>query len=66
MIYTDEEKSKVIIFSGRIANELLRRGFQIVEVRPDKRNKIRTVFIFNGEEGIEDAILSLTEPYNPF
>lgn len=66
MIYTDEEKSKVIIFSGRIANELLRRGFQIVEVRPDKRNKIRTVFIFNGEDGIEGAILSLTEPCNPF
>ena len=66
MIYTDENKSKVIVFSGRIANELLRKGYQIVEVRPDKRNKIRSVFLFNGELGIEEEILRLSGTENIF
>lgn len=66
MIYTDEHKSRVIIYSGRIANELLRRGFRIVEVRPDKRNKIKTVFLFQVENDIEQHIISLTESENIF
>lgn len=66
MIYTDENKSKVIVFSGRIANELLRKGYQIVEVRPDKRNKIKTIFLFKGEVGIEEEILKLTGMKNIF
>lgn len=66
MIYTDEHKSRVIIYSGRIANKLLRRGFHIVEVRPDKRNKIKTVFLFQVENDIEQHIISLTESENIF
>lgn len=66
MVYTDEHKSKVFIYSGRIANELLRRGYHIVEVRPDKRNKIKTVFLFQVEKDIEKHILSLTEAKNIF
>ena len=66
MIYTDENKSRVIVFSGQIANELLRKGYQIVEVRPDKRNKIKTIFLFNVEQGIENEILKLTGTENIF
>lgn len=66
MIYTDENKSRVIVFSGRVANELLRKGYQIVEVRPDKRNKIKTIFLFKGEIGIEEEILRLSGTDNIF
>ncbi|GLC78312.1 hypothetical protein [Lacrimispora brassicae] len=66
MIYTDENKSRVIVFSGRVANALLKKGYQIVEVRPDKRNKIRSVFLFNGELGIENEILRLSGTENIF
>lgn len=66
MIYTDENKSRVIVFSGQIANELLRKGYQIVEVRSDKRNKIKTIFLFNVEQGIENEILKLTGTENIF
>lgn len=66
MIYTDENKSRVIVFSGRVANALLKKGYQIVEVRPDKRNKIRSVFLFNGELGIEEEILRLSGTENIF
>lgn len=66
MIYTDENKSKVIVFSGQIANELLRKGYQIVEVRSDKRNKIKTIFLFNVEQGIEEEILRLSGTDNIF
>ena len=66
MIYTDENKSRVIVFSGRVANELLRKGYQIVEVRSDKRNKIKTIFLFKGEIGIEEEILRLSGTDNIF
>ena len=64
MIYLNENKTKVLIFSGRVANELLTKGYRIIQVIPDKRNKIKTVFVFEANIGIEKDILSLTESTN--
>lgn len=66
MIYLDEEKSKVLIFSGNIANKLLDKGHEIVQVRPDKRNKIKTVFIFAGDTTIEKDLLSCMDMIDCF
>ena len=46
MIYTDEQKKGIIIYSGKVANELLRQGYRITRVMPDKKNKMRTIYIF--------------------
>lgn len=59
MHYEDESKNRVIIYSGRIANALLDKGYQIVQVRPDKRNKIKSVFVFRADEGIEDELFGI-------
>lgn len=59
MHYEDESKNRVIIYSGRIANALLDKGYQIVQVRPDKRNKIKSVFVFRADDGIEDELLKM-------
>lgn len=32
MIYTDEQKKGIIIYSGKVANELLRQGYRITRV----------------------------------
>lgn len=66
MLYEDETKGHMIVFSGRIANELLRKGYTITEVRPDKRNKIKSVFVFKSEHGIEDEIVRLSQDNNVF
>jgi hypothetical protein len=60
MRYT--ETSSIIIYSGKIANELLRRGHRIVKVMPDRRNKIKTVFIFANDECIVQDVDELTRP----
>lgn len=60
MRYT--ETSSIIIYSGKIANELLKRGHRIVKVMPDRRNKIKTVFIFANDECIVQDVDELTRP----
>lgn len=60
MKYT--EQHDVIIYSGKIANELLRRGHRIVKVMPDRRNKIKTVFVFANERNIVRDVDELTRP----
>lgn len=60
MKYTEEHS--IIIYSGKIANELLRRGHRIVKVMPDRRNKIKTVFIFANDECIVRDVDELTRP----
>ena len=59
MHYEDESKNRVIIYSGRIANALLDKGYQIVQVRPDRRNKIKSVFVFRSDNGIEDELYQM-------
>ena len=61
MIYLNEEKTEVLIFSGRISNELLSKGYRIIRLLPDKRNKIKTVFVFQATKGFEDDVLKLTK-----
>ena len=52
----------IIIYSGKIANELLLRGHRIVKVMPDRRNKIKTVFVFSNDERIVQDMDELTRP----
>lgn len=56
MIYTDEEKEGIIIFAGKVARELLRRGYTIIDVKPDKTNKIKSIFVFRRENRIEKVL----------
>lgn len=43
----------IIIHNGDMTNELLQKGYHIVQVRPDRRNKIKTIFIFKGTEELK-------------
>ena len=64
MNYSNEHKTECYIFSGYVANELLRRGSRITHVKADKKNKQRSVFLFKVENNIERAIDSITEQMN--
>ena len=56
MIYADEHKKEIIIYSGKVANRLLDQGYRITKVLPDKKNKVRTIFVFAVENNIEEAL----------
>lgn len=51
-------KEAIVIFTAKLARNLLKDGFTITDIKPDKTdpdNK-RSVFIFRKENHIEDKI----------
>ena len=60
MLIQNDEKDAIIIFSGKVARELLRRGFTIVDVKPDKKNRIKSVFVFKYENHIDKVLADIT------
>ncbi len=49
-----------LIFTGRIARALLRKGFQIVDVKPNKYYPERTVFVFKDDLGLKEEVQKLS------
>ena len=49
-----EEKKTVIIFTAKKARKLLKEGFILVDIKPDKTDfeGKRSVFVFKNEDGI--------------
>ncbi len=52
------EKSTIIIFTAKLARNLLKNGFTIVDIKPDRTDEDgkRSVFIFKKEKDIEEVI----------
>lgn len=52
------DKSTIIIFTAKLARNLLKDGFTIVDIKPDRTDKDgkRSVFIFKKENHIEEVI----------
>lgn len=55
MEYKNDEDGK-LIFSPQVAKYLLHRSFQIIDIKPDKNNKDKTIFIFKKNDGLVEAI----------
>ena len=51
-------KDSIIIFSATRARELLRAGFQIIDIKPDRKDKthMRSVFVFRYDEKIQQYL----------
>lgn len=52
------DRSTIIIFTAKLARSLLKDGFTIVDIKPDRTDKDckRNVFVFRNENHIEDKI----------
>lgn len=53
-----EKKDTIVIFTAKTARKLLKNGFTLVDIKPDKTDSDckRTVFIFKNEDGIMEKI----------
>lgn len=40
----------IIIFSARVAKDLIRKGFRVSDIQPDKALAIKTIFFFSNTE----------------
>ena len=51
-------KDSIIIFSATRARELLRAGFQIIDIKPVRKDKthMRSVFVFLYDENIQQYL----------
>lgn len=58
MIDSIEKKNTIVIFTAKLARTLLKDGFTIVDIKPDRTDKDgkRSVFVFKKESNIEEII----------
>lgn len=49
-----------LVFSGKIARQLLRLNYQIVDLRPNRENTDRTVFVFKDVPGLKENLRKLS------
>ena len=51
-----------MVFTSQIARQLLREGYQIVDIKPDKLDSDgkRSVFIFKHKDGLIDDVKRLS------
>ena len=56
----DSEKN-FIVFTGRIARALLRKGYTITDIQQHKDNHDKTVFYFRDQSGLKEAIYELSQ-----
>lgn len=52
------KKNTIVIFTAKMARNLLKDGFTIVDIKPDRTDKDgkRSVFVFKKERDIEELI----------
>lgn len=46
------EKESILIFNPKIARKLIKSGFILIDIKPHKENKDRTVFVFKRTESL--------------
>ena len=52
------KKDVITVFSAKVARKLLREGFTIVDIKPDRLDPDhkRTLFLFKNEDGLIEKI----------
>ena len=50
-----------LVFSGRVARALLRKGYEIVDIKANKQDTDKTVFIFKTERDIANELSAMTK-----
>ena len=53
-----KEKDTVIIFTAKKSRDLLKMGYTLVDIKPDKTDpdRKRSVFVFKNEEGLLEKL----------
>lgn len=57
------KKETIVVFTAKIARELLHDGFTLVDIKPDKKDPDgkRSVFVFKIEVGLLETIKEYKE-----
>ena len=65
MIERVNTKTEKVVYSAKVARELLRRGYKIVDIKPDKFDICHkaSIFVFKNEGTLEEEIYEISGKY---
>ena len=55
---TDTRKSR-LIFDARIARKLLKQGFVVIDIKPNRENTDKSIFVFENTEEFKLALTNI-------
>ena len=56
----DTRKSR-LIFDARIARKLLKMGFVVIDIKPNRENTDKSVFVFENTEEFKQALTQIMD-----
>ena len=56
----DTRKSR-LIFDAKIARKLLKQGFVVIDIKPNRENTEKSIFVFENTEGFQQALSEIME-----
>jgi Domain of unknown function (DUF5659) len=57
---SEMNKKHILIFKPKLARNLLRNGFSIVDIKADKNNTDRTIFVFERTKELLEMLRKLS------
>ena len=52
----EKQMNSIVIFSAKVAKDLIRHDFKVVDIKPHEQEKIRTVFYFEYTEKLRQYL----------
>ena len=56
----DTRKSR-LIFDAKIARKLLKMGFVVIDIKPNRENTDKSIFVFENTEEFQQALTQIME-----
>jgi tellurite resistance protein len=56
----DTRKSR-LIFDAKIARKLLKQGFVVIDIKPNRENTEKSIFVFENTEEFKIALIKIIE-----
>ena len=56
----DTRKSR-LIFDAKIARKLLKQGFVVIDIKPNRENTDKSIFVFENTEDFQNALTQLMD-----
>ena len=60
----DTRKSR-LIFDARMARKLLKMGFVVIDIKPNRENTDKSIFVFENTEEFKQALITIKEEMRP-
>ena len=60
-IVTKDMRKSRLIFDARIARRLLKQGFVVIDIKPNRENVDKSIFVFENTEEFKDALTQIMD-----